>query len=399
MRIAFVTTEYITESNYSGGLANYLYRIAKYLTKLGHEPVIIVVSKHDYSSVNDNVRIHRVKVSSKIVSLINYVLLKFISRSINTLLISWKLRKAILHEHNNKPFDIVQYASSGAIGFFRVSSIPSVIRINSYAPLNRKAYGDHNNSFDVRVFDKIDLLALKKADGLFGPSKAIASVIERKINNLVSVIESPIYIETDDLSDQPYYDLLDGKKYLLFFGTLGLLKGLFTIAEVINDFLERNKDFYFVFIGNDIGYQGKPVMDYIWSKAGPNRGRVIYMGKMRHVFLYPILKNSYAVVLPSRVDNFPNVCLEAMAFGKIVLGTSNTSFEEIIIDGENGFLCEPDNSQDLLEKLEYIVNLDSLDYKRVENNSYLTSKKYGPDIIGPKLISYYGEVIEKSKMK
>ena len=42
MRIAFVTTEYITESDsFDGGLSNYLHKVSLNLVAAGHEPVII----------------------------------------------------------------------------------------------------------------------------------------------------------------------------------------------------------------------------------------------------------------------------------------------------------------------------------------------------------------------
>jgi glycosyltransferase involved in cell wall biosynthesis len=47
------------------------------------------------------------------------------------------------------------------------------------------------------------------------------------------------------------------------------------------------------------------------------------------------------VVTPSRVDNCPNTCLEAQALGKIVIGTRQSSLEELVDHGVTGFLAEP----------------------------------------------------------
>lgn len=397
MRIAFVTTEFITEDTYTGGLANYLFRICSYLKKHGHEPVVIIVSKSDEVFTFEGIEVHRVKTASKFISICNAILLFQFNNFICAMWTSWKLKLVVLREHKKIPLDIVQYASSGAIGFFRVKGIPSIIRINSHAPLNRRAYGDDNDSPDIKLFDKISLEALKRADGLYGPSKTIASLVEQIIGKKVHVIESPIYIELKKLDSKPYEDLLKGKKYLLFFGTLGLLKGVLTIAEMIDRFLEKYKDFLFVFVGNDIGYQGRPAMDYVWSQAGSNRGKVFYLGKMEHKFLYPIIKNAYAVILPSRVDNFPNTCLEAMLFGKIVIGTRRTSFEELIIDKENGFLCEPDNSEDLYNTIDYVMNLDSKSCKSIANKAYEKSQEFSPALIYDKLIKYYKGVMKHHK--
>ena len=42
MRIAFVTTEYISEPLFAGGLANYTYRVARALRELGHDVEVFV---------------------------------------------------------------------------------------------------------------------------------------------------------------------------------------------------------------------------------------------------------------------------------------------------------------------------------------------------------------------
>ena len=46
MRIALVTTEFITEPVFDGGLANYLHRLALSLKLFGHTPVIFVTADH-----------------------------------------------------------------------------------------------------------------------------------------------------------------------------------------------------------------------------------------------------------------------------------------------------------------------------------------------------------------
>lgn len=44
MRIAFLTTEFVNESNFSGGLANYLLRVCLGLKELGHKPKVFVIT-------------------------------------------------------------------------------------------------------------------------------------------------------------------------------------------------------------------------------------------------------------------------------------------------------------------------------------------------------------------
>ncbi len=80
------------------------------------------------------------------------------------------------------------------------------------------------------------------------------------------------------------------------------------------------------------------MIDYVRAQAGALHYKIIYPGVLPHAQLLPIIEHASAVVLPSRIDNFPNTCLEAMACGKIVIGTRGTSFEQLIDDGISSFV-------------------------------------------------------------
>jgi glycogen synthase len=66
MRIAFITPEFVTEEYFSGGLANYVHRITKYLTSLGHEVHVIILSNDKIDSfLYGDVWIHPVVVNDR----------------------------------------------------------------------------------------------------------------------------------------------------------------------------------------------------------------------------------------------------------------------------------------------------------------------------------------------
>ena len=96
-------------------------------------------------------------------------------------------------------------------------------------------------------------------------------------------------------------------------------------------------------------------MQYVWEMAGPCRGRVLYLGKMRHGQLLPVVRKALAILLPSRLDNLPSTCIEAMAEGKTVIGTRGTSFEQLIEDGENGLLCGIDDPVGLRAAIDRVL--------------------------------------------
>ena len=65
-------------------------------------------------------------------------------------------------------------------------------------------------------------------------------------------------------------------------------------------------------------------------------------------------------VLPSLSEAFSNALLEAMASGCAVIGSNLGGTPEMIHDGKTGLLFRPGDSQDLAEKLRYLIEHDGL---------------------------------------
>lgn len=139
------------------------------------------------------------------------------------------------------------------------------------------------------------------------------------------VIESPFVPFSGELDPAIYHEHLSTRRYLLFFGTVGLLKGVKCLAEILEPLLSRHKDLFFVFVGKEGRYGGRPMLEYVRAQAGEHDDRVLHFDRMSHASLYPIIDHAEAVVLPSRIDNFPNACIEAMSRGKIIVGTRGAS--------------------------------------------------------------------------
>ena len=131
-----------------------------------------------------------------------------------------------------------------------------------------------------------------------------------------------------------------------------------SIAAILETLLNENPSLHFAFIGRDANYLGHPMMDYVRREAGDCAMRVHYFAPMRHDVLYAFIKNADVVVLPSRIDNLPNSCLEAMAQGRIVVGTRGASFDELIDDGISGFLAEIDDPPSLLAAIEKALAIE-----------------------------------------
>lgn len=71
----------------------------------------------------------------------------------------------------------------------------------------------------------------------------------------------------------------------------------------------------------------------------------------------PYYAKADCIVLPSYHEGMSNVLLEAAATGRPLITSDIPGCREAVDDGQNGFLCEVKNEEDLLQKMEKFVKL------------------------------------------
>jgi UDP-glucose:(heptosyl)LPS alpha-1,3-glucosyltransferase len=81
-------------------------------------------------------------------------------------------------------------------------------------------------------------------------------------------------------------------------------------------------------------------------------GRVRFLGPQADVT--PFLGAADAFLLPSWYDPFPNACLEALASGLPLIVSTTSGTAELVRPGENGFVCQAGNADDLRQKMEVL---------------------------------------------
>ncbi len=408
MRIALVASEYVTENTFDGGLANYMHRTAMALRLLGHEPVIIVRSDRDQTFTHDGIAVHRVRVwhgshwlvTNRWLAFLNAITRHRFIMAINVFWQSLQLNRTVKALHAEKPFDIIHYAHLAAVGLMHPKGIPWVVRISSATLLCQQLGGYGTPDSQIRQQHFLEQWTLRRADAIVGPSTKIAALVGGAVGRPVRVIESPFLLDISASDDSVYRSHLAGKKYLLFFGTIGLIKGVSTIAEMIGPLLASHAGLHFVFVGKVQAApagSGGTMMDHVKAMAGDAVDRVIHCPALQHEQLYPIVQNAFAVVLPSRIDNFPNACIEAMYFRRVVIGTKGNGFEQLISDGVSGFLVTVDDAMELLSSTKRVLALSDDERNRIGDRAYARIEQLKPEKVVTQLIDFYGEVIDAKK--
>ncbi len=83
--------------------------------------------------------------------------------------------------------------------------------------------------------------------------------------------------------------------------------------------------------------------------------RVAFLGRQSRSTLARTLQRATLFALPSRYEGLGCVYLEAMACGKVAIGCGGQGIEEIIHHGDNGWLVEPENPDELAAGLNTLL--------------------------------------------
>lgn len=401
MHIAYLTSEFVTEK-WHGGIATYLNNIAAIMSNHGHFVTIITLSEQEGRiSYKNNIEVIRVKAEE--LRSHKYT----VGRALEWLHNSWNIYRALMQENRKKKIDIVQAANFHAVGLFRCYRIPTVVRVSSEASLLRHASKfefDYDAALkEENLEDQLELWCVKQADEVFAPSRFCAGVIQNKSGRKVSVIETPYFPEEYEADGSVYREKLFQKKYLLFNSSMSQLKGTHIGIQATEKLMARYPDLYMVYAGYDYGMVQKDgsiqkIEKILRQQNRKYGGRVVYLGHLSHEKLFPIIQNALACVLPSRVDNLPNSCIEAMALGSVVIGTYGASFEQLIQNKENGLLIKRDSFVSFIKAVEYLMSIPEQDYLCMKQRASQTvADRLNPQKIYDEMISLYEKVIKERR--
>lgn len=104
--------------------------------------------------------------------------------------------------------------------------------------------------------------------------------------------------------------------------------------------------------------------------------KIHFRGKIPRDEVQKMMFDSEIFALISIQETFGMVYLEAMLQGCIVVASKEGGVDGIIIEGENGFLCEEGNADELSQVLKKIQTLSEEEKKRISRNAILTAKEY-----------------------
>ena len=347
-RVAFLTPEYPSEGRRSGGVASYVRKMAMALVADGLEVEVFVPDRISGVTTGDGIRVNRVART-------RCWALRAVARALRPLLgarselgveivNARRLSAALELRHAVEPFDVVQSANHQLTGYFVRSRVGRrhLVRVST----SRRLYDERSGllgRWAARVAEALDVAVMRRADANYAPSALLADHFRSTHGIDVRVVRPPIericaHVEGPTPTDD---------RYLVHFGALGARKGTDAVAAALPLAWDTAPDLRMVWIGS-LDERSWRAYREAW---GEGRERVTWLGPQPREQLLGVVAGSVAAVLPSRVDNLPNTVIESLELGVPVIGTSGTSIDELVVDGESGALVGVDDVEALAQAM------------------------------------------------
>lgn len=396
MHIGFATPVYITSDAKGGGLGTYVRKTGLQLSERNHSVSIFHWSDRNRHWEDGPLNIHEVKRLMFPRRLKQIPQLKTALFLIERSASSSRLKKCVFEVHKSFPIDILQTANyqAPAYSMRKNGQFPMVCRLSSYSPLWTAASG-FRRSLEIHLGDWLESRQVLDSDAVISPSAFLAHVMERFEGTRPEIIRTGLEALPEASWDWSFYkEKLENKKYLLFFGNLSKIKGVDILAEMSHRLLSEHTDLFLIFIGPVSHYSASQKMDeYIYEQAGVYKDRVVCSAPIDKSLLFPVILNASGVLMPSRVDNYPNACLESHFLGVPVVGSYDSSLEEMIIDGKTGFLSDNGNLDSLWAAVERLLSMTEDQCREMRENINRVNEERLQENTLVKLEDLYNEVI------
>jgi glycosyltransferase involved in cell wall biosynthesis len=177
---------------------------------------------------------------------------------------------------------------------------------------------------------------------------------------------------------------------VLFVSRLIRRKGLQYLIEAIPEIARQT---HYPFVINIVG-DGPDKEDFVQQvhAAGVDE-YVRFYGYVDHASLPQYYLDADIFVLPSLAEGMPNVVLEALGSGLPVVATRVPGSEELVQEGENGFLVEAKDADALAHALITLINHADL-RERMGRGAKQMARRYTWEMVTEQYIRLYEEMVK-----
>ena len=217
---------------------------------------------------------------------------------------------------------------------------PVIVHLHSPTVMIAEHNSWRADSASVVAASRLEEYSIRAADGLMCPSRYLAGGVRTHFGlspDSIDVIPYPsIGLAKLDREDEVWSD-----GTICYVGRLEPRKGVLEWIDAAVSVAESRPEVTFDFVGENVlghgGRSGRAVVNGMIPKH--LRSRFRFHGPHPRSAIPGFLARARIAVVPSRWENFPNTCIEAMSSGLPVIATSTGGMAEMIEDERTGWIA------------------------------------------------------------
>lgn len=274
--------------------------------------------------------------------------------------------KKILKENDTVLIDAHTFKVEGYVAYRLKKKYPNIMTTVTL----------HGTSFFRNINTKNGIKAIQNIFSVVDKAVCVSNKIRRIIEDLGVKNTEIIY----NGINQHEFEKVDKQQYKNQITTVGSLiprKKVDVTINVIANLLKKYPELQLNIVG--IGTEREKLSEMVKTLELENN--VTFKNQITNQEVLNLMNRSYIFILPSIAEGFGIVYAEAMKAGCITIGTKNEGIDGFIINGENGFLVNPDVKEitelieDIYENKYNLENIRKNAYKAVENLTWEQNAK------------------------
>lgn len=369
----------INEYKYGGGTEQCVRKLRDILNSHGHEVYVLYMNVVDKNTLNKNEYVLEPKLGmlDKLFynPLLGYKLRKMLRSIVPDVILLNNIFSApitVLHELDG--YVVLHMVRDYASVCPKSTCITDLGEVCSGFELKKCLYECKYHNSKIKLFTKllltkrIDNLRLRYVHKSLPPSRALSDYLIQ-YGHRSSPLNDP-----SEYGECPERCMSDGYHKYIYLGAVNDNKGVYDLVQAFKLASFSRKC--------ELHIYGHPATDYDYMKITSlikSCDRIFYHGSIPHEEVQSVLKDAYALIVPSKwLENYPGTCLEGMANKLLVIASDRGGMKEQLADGRGIiFRFGVDELVDTLYKAEA---LPASDYRKIteraykyvlQNNSYL----------------------------
>jgi glycosyltransferase involved in cell wall biosynthesis len=393
LRIGLVSRTYPPRADV-GGVARYTHELAHALHALGHEVHVITEGRGDERRDAERLVVH-----GTMPDLLPLVGGCPMADRILRWAVAVNVRIEAL-ERTGVALDVVESHNweSESIGVVRAGRTPVVVRIATPHVVVAREAG-WPASADLGKAIALERWLIDHADGISHSTCAIRDTIESEMDLHVAddrrvLIPFGMALPSDSAARA------GGPARLLFVGRLESRKGIDTLLAIVPALLKRYPQLVVDIVGKDVASPASPLSARQRfegaHEVAPWRSRCRFHGAVDDRRLDAFYRDCTVFVAPSRYESFGLIYLEAMRWGKPVVGCRAGGIPEVVRDGETGLLVPPGDEAALQAAVVRLLDDADLRVRLGARAREAMQSEFSPSLMAERTVAFYRRTIARA---